>query len=243
METLVRAVGVLCCLLIGMGVLSSVAQLFAPKDEREAQGELRGLKMPALAMEFVEDAGEVEAFLGARDAEGDSPMRRKLRRALAWDNLFIASYWLLFAGLCAILSQRAWPGFALWLAVFAALCATGAAISDTVENARTLVLLDAAQVTGPLLRSVAAASFEKWLLIALATLALSPVFLWAGGRAATLAGSALFALYVVVGLLTLWGNLGARPRLVAAGFLLNFVGVIAVAVLFTAWPRWVAERL
>lgn len=62
METLVRAVGVLCCLLIGMGVLSSVAQLFAPKDEREAQGELRGLKMPALAMESVEDAGEVETL-------------------------------------------------------------------------------------------------------------------------------------------------------------------------------------
>lgn len=243
MLTLVRAVGALSCLLIGLVVLSSIAQLFTPEDERNATGELRGLKLPALAMEFVEDVDEVESFLGPRDSEGDSAMRRKLRRALAWDNVFIASYWLLFAGLCALLSQRAWPGFALWLAVFAALCATGAAISDTVENARTLTLLDAAAVTGPLLKSVASASFEKWLLIALATLALSSVFLWPGDGTASLMGGGLFILYLAVSLLTLWGIFGARPRLVAAAFGLNFIGVLALAVLFTAWPRWVAERL
>jgi hypothetical protein len=253
METLVRAVGALSCLMIVLGVAMAVAGRFAPEDERKASGELAGVKdMPALALEFVRDASEVERFLGARDAEGDSAMRRKIRRALAWDNVFIAAYWLLFAGLCALLAQRdftpgaaglRWWNPALCLAVFAALCATGAAVSDTVENARTVTLLDAAAVTGPLLRGVAAASFQKWLLISLATLALSPIFLWGGGRRALFAGGGLFLLYVLIGVLTLWGILGGRPRLVMTGFLLNFVGVIVVAVLFSLWPRRVASRL
>jgi hypothetical protein len=245
METLVRAVGALACLMIALVAASVVAGRFAPEDERRASGELAGIKnMPALAMEFVEDASEVERFLGARDAEGDSAMRRKIRRALAWDNVFIAAYWLLFAGLCALLAGRAGArGGAVWLAVFAALCVTAAAVSDTVENARTAALLDAAAVTGPLLGGVAAASFQKWLLISLATLALSPVFLWGGDRYALVTGGGLFLLYVLIGALTLWGIFGGRPRLVMTAFGLNFVGVLVVAVVFGAWPRWVVARL
>jgi len=245
LETLVRAVGALACLTIGLGVANFVAERFAPRDEREAEGTLAGIKMPALAMEFVKDAAEVETFLGERDPEGDSAMRRKIRRALAWDNAFIAAYWLLFAGLSALLARRdfslgGWNP-ALWLAVFAALCATGAAVSDTVENARTTTLLGANPVTGPLLRGVAAASFQKWLLIGLATLALSTVFLW-GGKGLVW-GGVTFLLYVLVGVLILAGILGGGPRLVVAGFYLSLGGVIVIAVLFNAWPRWVAERL
>lgn len=253
METLVRAIGALACLLIGVGVAHSIAGRFAPRDEREATGTLAGIKdVPALAMEFVEKASEVEDYLGPRDAEGDSAMRRKIRRALAWDNLFIAAYWLLFAGLCALLAQRdfavgvewlRWWNPSVCLAVFAALCATGGAIADTVENARTSTLLDAAEITGPLVRGVAAASFQKWLLISLATLALATVFLWGVDREGLIWGGGLFLLYVLIGVLTLAGIFGGRPRLVLVGFLLNFAGVIVIAVLFSVWPRWVVARL
>lgn len=239
-----RGVGVLACLMIALGVAAAVAEAFAPADERRAEGELAGIRnMPALAMEFVGDGGEVERFLGARDADGDSAMRRKLRRSLAWDNVFIAAYWLLFTGLAALLAQRVGARAALWLAVFAAVCATGAAISDTVENARTAALLDAASVTKLMLKGVAAASFEKWLLVGLATLVLSPVFLWRGERWSVVAGGGLFLLYLTVGVLTLAGILGGSARLVLTAFGLNFIGVVVIAVLFNVWPRRVAGRL
>jgi hypothetical protein len=98
-------------------------------------------------------------------------------------------------------------------------------------------------VTKAHVRNVASAGFEKWLLVALATLALSAVFLWRGGAWATWVGGGLFLLYLSVGALTLWGLLGSRPKLVAAGFGLSFVGVAVIALVFTRWPAWVAERL
>ncbi len=237
METLVRAVGVLACLMSlagGLGLASVAAKVRKGVDGYEFKGKARGLEaMPALAMEFVDDAGDVQAFLDSRDGRRD-----ELRRGLAFDNVFIVAYWLLFAGLAALLARRDFThggwNLAVWLGVFAALCATGAAVSDVAENSRTAKLLDAAEVTGPLVRGVAAASFWKWLLISLATLALSTVFLWGGeGR---VRGGGLF-------LLTLAGILGGVPRLVLVGFLLNFVGLIVIAVLFSAWPRWVVARL
>jgi hypothetical protein len=56
-------------------------------------------------------------------------------------------------------------------------------------------------------------------------------------------GGALFLLYLIIGALTLWGLLGARPRLIEAAFGLNFLGVAVVAFLFTRRPEWVARHL
>ncbi|HWS90804.1 MAG TPA: hypothetical protein VN282_27790 [Pyrinomonadaceae bacterium] len=246
MEKLVRAVGVLACLMSlagGVVLVSAVTKMLAGQNGYKFKGKARGLEaMPALAMGFVDDAGDVQGFLDSEDGK-----RAELRRGLAFDNVFIVAYWLLFAGLSVLLARRDFSlggwNLAVWLAAFAALCATGAAVSDVVENARTTALLDAAEVTGPLVTGVAAASFWKWLLISLATLALSTVFMWGGDSKVLLWGGGLFLLYALIGLLTLAGILGGLPRLVAFGFLLNFLGLLGIAVLFTAWPRWVVGRL
>jgi hypothetical protein len=242
-ETLVRVVGVLALLMVVYVLTSVAAGFFAPDDEKNAKGEIAGISnMPALAMEFASDAREVDNFLGKR-VDGDSAMRRKIRRALAWDNFYIPLYWLVFVGMSVLFSRRGWPAFAFWLAALAVLCATGAAISDYVENARTRTLLDAAAVTEPLVRAAASASFWKWLLIAVATLALSPLFLWAGGEWQVWAGRAAFLLYALGGLLIVCGLLGGRARLVQAGFFLSGIGAVVPAVLFVVWPGVVAPRL
>lgn len=242
MQTLVRAVGVLSFLTLGVVALMVVASRFAPADERGLKGGDKD--NPVLAMEFMKDEEEVRGFLGDRDADGDSAMRRKIRRGLAWDNLFIATYWLLFVGLSLLLSQRAWPGGAsVWLAVFAALCGTGAAISDSVENARTLVLLDAEKITRPLHQTLAAASAEKWLLIGLATLALSFLFLWTGDAKSLLVGGLLFLFYLAVGVLMVWGVLAGSKGLITSAFILYIVGLLFVAPIFTFAAPWVVGRL
>ena len=259
MTTVVRAVGALCCMLTilgAIGFVSVIARTLTAHDEQafKFSGKARGLEsMPALAMEFVDDEREVEAYLGARDATGDSETRRSMRAALAADNVFIAFYWLLFMGLCALMAMHNfklylrghWLRLGLWLAVFATVCATGAAISDTVENAHTAALLDAPAVTKALVRNVASASAEKWVLIALATLALSPLFIWAGYYEANEPrprpiSRILFPLYLAVGALILAGVIASFPALVAVGFVLNFVGVAIVAFVFTRRPRWSA---
>jgi hypothetical protein len=242
-KTLVRAVGVLIFAMIIYLSASVVAGFFAPPDERNANGEIAGIKyMPALAIEFASDARDVDKFLGTR-VDGDSPMRRKIRRALAWDDFYIPLYWLAFVGLSVLLSRRGWPAFAFWLAALAVLCATGAAISDFFENARTRTLLDAAAVTEPLVKAAASASFWKWLLIAVATLALSPVFLWAGGGRQVWVGRAVFLLYAFGGLLILCGIFGGPALLVQAGLGLSGLGAVVSAVLFVGWPGPVAPRL
>lgn len=63
------------------------------------------LKSPGLAIEFARFS-EVGAILSDRGADGDSPMRKELRQGLYMDYCFIAMYWLLFAGLSALLARR-----------------------------------------------------------------------------------------------------------------------------------------
>ena len=241
---LVRAVGLLACAMIAFIVASKVAERFAPQEERDAGGVLAGIEgMPALAIEFATNAQEVNTFLGKRGDDGDSPLRAKIRRALKWDDFFIPLYWLLFVGMSVLLARRGWPEFALWLAVFAALCATAGAVSDVIENSRTRTLLDAASVTEPLLKAAASASFWKWLLVSLAILALSPVFLWAGDTRARVFGGILFLAYASAGLLILCGIVVGRPRLVQLGFGVDAVGTVLIALAFSAWPGWVARQL
>lgn len=129
----------------------------------------RGLKSPGLAIEFAQP-NEIDGILGKRDA-GDSPMRQKLRKALYGDYFFIAMYWLLFAGMSALLVQRG-PTWAVW-GVIAGVCATSAAIFDVVENLFIAALLDAAVVQPEMVRNVASAGFGKWLLDSISTLILS----------------------------------------------------------------------
>ena len=97
-------------------------------------------------------------------------------------------------------------------------------------------------MTKLLVRNVASASSAKWVLSALATLALSPVFLWRGVGWARRFGVGLFLLYLASGVLTLWGVLGGRPLLVVVTFKSNFLSALVIAFVFTRRPEWVVQR-
>lgn len=229
METLVRAIGALACVMSVLGVMVIVAEAMSPKLEAKLP---RGLKSPTLAIEFARP-DEVDGILGERK-DGDSPMRQKIRRSLYGDYGFIAMYWLLFAGMSALLVLRG-PTWAVFAGVVAAACATSAAIFDVVENLSIAALLDAAVVQPEMVRNVASAGFGKWLLVSLSTLILSLVFLrrdWL---------ILLGAFFLVIGLIGLYGIL-RDPRFVEWSFRLSFGGILLVAIFFTGWPRKVLNQ-
>lgn len=230
METLVRAIGALASVMIVLAVAVFVGQVMSPKVETKLP---LGLKSPGLAIEFAK-LSEIEGILGARE-RGDSPMRKQLRRGLYGDYCFIAMYWLLFSGMSALLTGRS-HGWAVWAGVVAAVCATSAAIFDVVENLSIAALLDASEIQPELVRNVASAGFGKWLLISLSTLVLSLVFVRRDWLAL------LGALYFLIAVMGVYGLL-RNPRFVEWSFLLNFVGLLVVAVVFSAWPQKVLERL
>ncbi len=229
METLVRAIGALASVMVLLVILVIVKQVTSPKLETKLP---RGLKSPALAIEFAE-LSEIEGILGKRDGD-DSPMRKRLRQGLYNDYVFIAMYWLLFAGMSALLAGRS-HRWAVWAGVVAVVCATSAAIFDVVENLSIAALLDAAEIQAGMVRNVASAGFGKWLLVSISTLILSLVFLRRDWFAL------LGGLYVLVGAIGVYGLL-RNPRLVEWSFMLSFVGLLAVAVIFSAWPQKVLER-
>lgn len=230
METLVRAIGALASVMILLGVVVLVRQVTSPKLGTELPF---GLKSPGLAIEFAK-LDQIEAILGER-AGGDSPIRKQLRQGLYGDYCFIAMYWLLFAGMSALLAGRS-HSWAVWAGVVAAVCATSAAVFDVVENLSMAALLDAAEIQADMVRNVASAGFGKWLLVSVSTLILSLVFLRRDWLAL------LGALYFLIGVIGIYGLLRS-PRFVELSFGLNFVGLLVVAVLFSAWPQKVLERL
>ena len=84
---------------------------------------------------------------------------------------------------------------------------------------------------------VASAGFGKWLLLFVATLILSLLFLrrdWLG---------LLGVLYLLIGIIGIYGLVRNHPRLVELSFGLYFVGVVAVAIVFTFYPRKILEHL
>ena len=220
METLVRAISALAWVMIVLGAFVFVRQAMSPKPEVTLPF---GLKSPGLAIEFAE-LSEVKEILGG----ADSPMRTKIRQGLYDDYCFIAMYWLLFAGMSALLVGRG-HRWAVFAGVVAGVCATSAAIFDVVENLSIAALLDAAVVQPELVRNVASAGFGKWLLVSLATLILSLVFLQKDWLAL------LGGFYFLIGIIGIYGIL-RDPRFVEGSFLLSFVGVLAVAIVFTFWP-------
>jgi len=230
METLVRAIGALASVMIVLGVAVFVMQVTSPKLETKLPF---GLKLPGLAIEFA-TVKDVAGILGER-AGGDSPMRKQLRQGLYGDYCFIAMYWLLFAGMSALLAGRS-HAWAVWAGVFAAVCATGAAVFDVVENLSIAALLDASEIQPEMVRNVASAGFGKWLLVSLTTLILSLVFLRRDWLVV------LGALYVLVALIGVYGLL-RDPRFVEWSLRLNFVGLLLVAVVFSAWPQRVLDQL
>ncbi len=227
METLVRAIGALASV---MSVLAVVAFVTSPKLDQKLPHDL---KSPGLAIEFAE-LSDVENMLYTPQGE-KKPLWEQIRKGLYGDYCFIAMYWLLFAGMSALLARRN-PSWAVWAGVIAAVCATSAAIFDVVENLSIAALLDAVKIQPEMIRNVASAGFGKWLLISLATIILSLVFLRRDWLVL------LGGLYLLIGVLGIYGLL-RNPRLVELSFLLNFFGLLAVAIVFTGWPRKVLDQL
>lgn len=230
MEILVRAIGALASVMTVLVVVVLVVQKTRPKVNTKLP---RGLKSPGLAIEFA-SLSEVGEILGKRE-KGDSPMRQQIREGLYGDYCFIAMYWLLFVGMSALLAGRSYS-WAVWAGVVAAICATSAAIFDMVENLSIVALLDAAEVQADRVRNVASAGFGKWLLVSLSTLVLSLVFLRTDWLIL------LGGLYLLIGLMGIYG-LRRDPRFVEWSFGLNFIGLIVVAIVFSAWPGKVLEQL
>ena len=229
MVTLVRAIGALASVMTVLAVVTFIAQMTRPKVDAKLPF---GLKSPGLAIEFA-PFSEVEGFLGARDI--DSPMRKQIRQGLYGDYCFIAMYWLLFVGMSVLLTGRS-NAWAVWAGVVAAVCATSAAIFDVVENLSTAALLDTVEIRSEMVRNVTSAGFGKWLLISLATLILSLVFLRRDWLAL------LGVLYLLIGVLGIYGLL-RNPRVVELSFLLNLVGLPVVAIVFSVWPHMVLEQV
>lgn len=234
METLVRVIGALAGLIVLLAVAALIGQAASPKSA--GGGTLpHGLSAPALAMGFVGHE-EVEAFLGVRDSDGDSAMRKQIRRGVYGDYVFIAMYWLLLMTMSALLALRRGV-WAVWAGAAAAVCSTSAALFDVVENLSISVVLDATPlIQASEVRNVAAAGFGKWLSVSLSTLILSLVFLRRDWLAL------LGALYVLIAVGCVYGLL-RNPRLVELSFLLNFAGLLAVAFVFSTWPQKVLRRL
>jgi hypothetical protein len=228
METLVRSIGALACLI---GVLGALALARGLAESRRLPPH--GLSMPALAIEFARSTPDVEELLGKPDAGGG--MREQIRKGLYGDYVFIAMYWLLLALMSALLAARG-GRWAVWVAVVAAVCATGAAIFDVVENLSIAALLDAAEIKAHMVSNVASAGFGKWLLISISMFAVSFLFLRDDWLALLGVLNLLVAVSLVYGLLR-------SPRVIEWAFLLNFVGVLAVGVVFSVWPRSVLRRL
>jgi hypothetical protein len=230
MLTLVRAIGALASVMVMFAFVGFVMQKTNPPPVTQLP---HGLTRPALAIEFAV-LSEIDGILGQRDAAGDSPMRSQLRNGLYGDYFFIAMYWLLFAGMSALLATRN-HRWAVWAGVVAALCATGAAIFDVVENLSIAAVLDAREVQAFMVRNVSAAGFGKWILVSIAVLVLSLVFLRRNWFAL------LCGLYLLIGILGIYGLL-VNPRLVELSLLLLLASVLAVAVIFSVWPQKVLER-
>src|SRR5215212_1047585 len=142
-------------------------------------------------------------------------MHNQIRQGLYADYCFIGMYWLMFAGMSALLAGRS-QRWAVWASVLAVVCATSAALFDVVENGSIAALLDAAEIQPELVRNVASAGFGKWLLVSLTTLILSLVF----SRRDWLV--VLGALYVLIAVSGIYGLL-RNPRFIELSFLLNFV--------------------
>ena len=186
---LTRGVGLLAFVMFAMVLFGFIWILLHPKPRPKLEG-FHIVPMPALAMEFVETDAELHKVIGApgdADQQRWDQIRDDLKAGLKIDYGFIALYWLLFVGIAAVLA-RGGGSWAVWVAAVVCLCATGAAISDVVENMRMGRVL--AEIK--LVADVATPGFLKWLFSFSAVALLSFTFfgrdgwVWVAGAACML---------------------------------------------------------
>ena len=233
--------GVAALILAWIGILAWMQRTQSFDPPPRLPQHLNWTHSPVLAIELVRSADEVRSIL--RDPKGDHN-REVMRQQIREDWYCIATYWLYFLGMGAILARCTWPG-ARWLAVAVALTATSAALCDVFENLGILRVLDTepGNLNDTMARTIRGASLAKWGLFAVVSGLLSPLFLAYRGRPilprilSTLAGWAMAtaALLGFVGLVwnpaILWsmavGGLGLAAALLVFLF---FPGTFLIGV-------------
>jgi hypothetical protein len=158
-----------------------------PADEAQPEPLPNGFHSPILALELARTAAEARQVIGQ---EIDDPRREKLSLDTWLDFLFIAGYWSLFLAL-SVTMLHSHVALLPWLGGAAALCATGAAVCDVVENVRILGLLNRRlpHTPTPAVTERAAAIYRaavaKWSFTFMAVALLSLLFLLNGRAEAT----------------------------------------------------------
>jgi hypothetical protein len=197
---LTRAVGYFSWLLFGIVLLLTAYTILRPP--RRPRGV--NVRMPALAMEFVRSDEDLPPVIGPSDDPATGPWREGLLRNIKFDYGFIVVYWLLFAGIAAVLA-RSGGRWAAWVAAAAVLCVTAAAACDVVENLRMTKVINAAS----LVENVATPGTLKWLFSFAAVGLLSTTFFGRGGGVGVVGVVCLLVAGLGgAGLLAIW--LGSR---------------------------------
>jgi hypothetical protein len=192
---------------VAVVVLTIGACMFVAADF-EHRSLPRDFKSPVLAMEMARSMDEVKAIVGEPGNSDRSQMRSQQRM----DFLFIVAYWSEFLLIGVLLWHRNFS-LARPLALIAWLCATLAAGLDVRENVGILGVLSAPPRPDydPLVQAVRFAATSKWLLLFVAMVLLSFVFI---GRRDKRAGNGIifflpglfFLVTGIVGLAGLWWN-------------------------------------
>lgn len=182
-----RGVGMFAWILFGIGVVMLGLMLAAPRLRPRNTDRVR---MPALAVEFVDSDAALHRIIGA---PGNSDpvavaLRKRLAGSIKGDYAFIVLYTLLFVGIAAVLWRHGGDGWAPVVAGAAVVTALAAAGFDVVENRRMTVVLEEVS----LVRDVATPGFLKWLFSFMTLALLSFTFFGRGGWG-TAAGVACLA--------------------------------------------------
>jgi len=214
----VRTIGIFAWVFFGVGLVLIASGVFTPRPRPKGTDDV---KMVALAMEFVDTDEALYRIIGRPGDEDEEAvkLRRNQKTNLLLDYGFIACYWALFLCIASVLARRG-EGWAAWVALAAALFATGAAAFDVVENVRMARVIDAVSVKAG---DVASAGFLKWL-CSFVTLALLSFTFFGRGRWFWVVGAVclLIAGVGLVGLALIRSGVH-ELRFVAAAFLMTLL--------------------
>ncbi len=164
-----RVVGVFALLCIALAALMLGQPHFS-----NASLPPRGIGNSAVAIQVIENLGEVDDIL----SQAPSPDREAMRIKQYIDFGFIASYLGLFLTLALLLISSS-PSWGKTVGMAAVICAVGAAAFDVRENLAILRILDVPLegTTAAMMNAIRTASAAKWLLSAVTLALLSAHFL------------------------------------------------------------------
>jgi hypothetical protein len=153
--------------------LALAALMLGPPRFSNASRPPRGISDPAVAIQVIRNAGEVDDIL----SEAPSPDREAMRIKQYVDFGFIASYAGLFFTLAWMLVESGSWGKLAGLA--GGICGLAAAGFDVRENFAILRILDVRleETTAPMMNAIRSASAAKWVLSAVALALLCSYFL------------------------------------------------------------------